>query len=228
MQKLSINLPLKRRLDLSLVRQRGRLDEPLIPSLTELRRIRRGNKISRYFRRIFEHKRIKKILGSNLALVAIASSFVSTSQAAINQSSLDQTEENLVVSAQNQPLNTEKGVIYPVEVVKINQGYAFYHPGVDLDGETGDPVYPVMAGKVEEIQHSRFAYGNAVLINHGNGIKSFYAHLSEVKAEKGQRVTHESEIGTVGSTGWSTGSHLHLEIIENSRTINPFSVLPRF
>jgi len=228
MIKISFSLPLRRRLDLSFVRQRGAIDEPLLPSLTELRKTRSGNKISRYFRHVFEHKRISRVLGSNLALVAIAGSMVSGSQAAADQMSLKTNDEALVLSAPSPTnLTTEHGVIYPVEKVKINQGYRFFHPGIDLDGETGDAIYPVMGGKVEKIERSRFAYGNSILINHGNGVKSLYAHLSKITVAEGQEVNHKTKIGEVGSTGWSTGAHLHLEVYEAGRTINPLSVLPK-
>jgi murein DD-endopeptidase MepM/ murein hydrolase activator NlpD len=226
MLKLSINLPLKRRVDLSLVRERGAVDEPLLISIPELRRTRRGNKLSRYFRHIFEHKSLRKLLGSNLALVAIAGTLVSGNQAVLANSDLE-AENAAVITVQTPPLNTEQGVIYPVQKVKINQGYRFFHPGVDLDGETGDAVRPIMAGKVEKIERARFAYGNSIIINHGNGIKSRYAHLSKIAVVEGQKVTHTTEIGQVGSTGWSTGSHLHLEVYEGERTINPLSVLPK-
>ena len=76
MIRLSINLPTKRRLDLHLVKKRKDLDNtPLLPNLGEIRRTRNGNKISRYFRHIFEQKRIKRLLGINLAMFAIVTSF---------------------------------------------------------------------------------------------------------------------------------------------------------
>lgn len=226
MIKTSINLPLKRRLDFVLIRQRGTVDEPLLPSLEELKRTRRGNKASRYFRHIFEHKSIRKVLGSNLAVLAIAGSVISGNQAVLANSNLE-AETTAIITTTTPPLETEKGVIYPVAKIKINQGYRLFHPGIDLDGETGDPVYPIMGGQIETVERTRFAYGNSVIINHGNGIKSRYAHLSKIEVQEGQKVTHITEIGQVGSTGWSTGSHLHLEVYEGGRTINPLSVLPK-
>ena len=83
-----------------------------------------------------------------------------------------------------------------------------------------------MAGKVEAISRSRYAYGNAIIIDHGNQITSLYAHLSEIKVKKDEEVNLKTEIGKVGSTGHSSGAHLHLEIRDQQRPINPYVILP--
>ena len=64
-----------------------------------------------------------------------------------------------------------------------------------------------------------------MLINHGSGFKSLYAHLGKIVVLPGDEVDKNTVIGTVGSTGWSTGSHLHLEVYENDRTFNPLTIL---
>ena len=121
---------------------------------------------------------------------------------------------------------TERSVRYPVESVQITQGYKIYHPGLDFEGETGDSVYPVMLGVVEDISHSRLGYGNALIINHGGEITSLYAHLSKIEVEIDQNISTDTIIGEVGSSGTSSGDHLHLEIRENGKPINPYSILP--
>ena len=70
-------------------------------------------------------------------------------------------------------------------------------------------------------------YGNAILINHGSGFLSLYAHLSKILVKKDDIVTNQTVIGKIGATGRAFGDHLHLEIYENGKTINPLSVLPR-
>lgn len=223
MIRLSFNLP-KYRLSVQIAKRRASaLEEPLLPELEEIQNIRSGSKISRFFRHIFEHKNIKKILGANLAFMLIAGSLIPGNILAQNES----IQEEMVLTVPNTPLTTEKGVQSPVSTVKINQGYRFFHPGVDLGGKTGDSVRPIMRGKVEEIQYSRFAYGNAILVNHGNSITSLYAHLSEIEVEPGQEVGKEDIIGKMGSTGHSSGPHLHLEIHERGRPINPSTILPK-
>lgn len=220
MIRLSINLPTKRRLDLKLVKSRKRSDdEPLLPSLGKILRVRKGSKISRFFRHIFEHKKIKKIFGANLAILAFLTTFIPTS------ANFDIKTEEASVTEAPIVIKTETGVQYPVEDIKITQGYTFFHPGIDFDGITGDPVYPISSGKVESISYSRFAYGNAVIVNHGNKTYSMYAHLSRITVDKGEQVNNGTKIGEIGATGRSFGDHLHLEVIENGKKINPLAIL---
>lgn len=226
MTKLTLNLPHGYRLAVNFSKSRVKpaVGQNFIPRMADIRRFRSGNKFSRVFRHIFEHNSFKKILGSNLALAAIATSAF---QVVPVNAKNDLSSIGNVTQSEAVLIKTLPGIQYPLANVKINQGYKFYHPGLDLEGITGDPVKPVMAGKVEYTQYSRFAYGNAVIVNHGNGITSLYAHLSKINVQKGQDVANDTVIGLVGSTGRSTGDHLHLEIRDNGVAINPLSVLPR-
>lgn len=103
------------------------------------------------------------------------------------------------------------------------------HQGVDLVGKGSKHIYPVNAGAVENVGFDSGGYGNFVIINHGNGYWSLYAHMSQVYVKKGQNVTATTIVGVEGSTGHSTGSHLHLEIRKgsnsNSNVINPMTFL---
>ena len=228
MIRYSLNLSPRHRLHLQVVKTRPTplvsQDGPLIPSISMIKRFRSGNLFSRFFRHIFEHNKINRVLGTNLAIAVIASSVIKTPTLANSEISFEDTPM-VIFKADEANLTTEKGIHYPVEKIKINQGYQFFHPGIDLEGESGDPVHPIMGGKVEAIQHSRFAYGNAVIVNHGNDITSLYAHLSKIEVNEGDSVEMDSIIGKVGSTGRSTGSHLHLEIREGTKTVNPISIL---
>jgi len=221
MIKITLNLP-KHRLHLSLAKRRGgSVEEPLFPEFETIKNFRTGNKISRYFRHIFEHKDIRKLLGTNLALVLIASSFAPTNVFA------DAEAEQNVVGEATTPLVTERSAQYPTETVRITQGYRLFHPGLDLDGLTGDPIRPIKAGRIEAISRSRYAYGNAVVIDHGNKITSLYAHLSKILVVEGQEVTTNTVIGEMGATGRASGDHLHLEIRDHGVAVNPVTVLPR-
>ncbi len=216
---ISFRLPSRYCLNISLVKKRKiRDEEPLLPDLGKVLRSKKGNKISRYFRLLFENNKIKKIIGTNLTVLIIASSFVP-----VSASNLESTEVNSISS--QTVLNTETGTQHPVNNVKITQGYRFYHPGIDLDGITGDPIYPIMAGKVERVEYSLFGYGKVVIIAHSSTTKSLYAHLSKIDVSEGQEVTKETKIGEMGATGRAFGDHLHLEIYENGHTINPLSIL---
>lgn len=221
MLKLSLNLP-KYRLNIAFAKRRGPLfTEPILPDMEDISNIKKGHKISRFFRHVFEHKSIRRILGTNLAIAFIVSTFAPTgSLAAI-------ATEDVVIEETNTPLTTKRNVRYPVEDFRVTQGYRFFHPGLDVDGVIGDKIYPIRDGVVEAISLSRFAYGNAVIINHGEGITSLYAHLSKIYVSNGQDVTTNTVIGEMGDTGRSSGDHLHLEIRDEGRAINPYSVLPK-
>jgi murein DD-endopeptidase MepM/ murein hydrolase activator NlpD len=101
-----------------------------------------------------------------------------------------------------------------------------YHKGVDLVG-ANKHIYPVNNGTVVYVKSLNSGYGNHILINHGNGVWSLYAHLSKVYVKPGQSVNKNTILGVEGSSGRSTGSHLHLEIrkSESGSQINPVSFL---
>jgi len=222
MIRLSLDLPIKRRLHVEIVRRRESASEqPLLPSFGSIKRIKKGSKLSRYFRHIFEHKNIKRIFGANIALLIAASTIYPTH--ANFQTAPDQ---NVIVQEAN-ILTTQKGIQYPLSPVKITQSYKLYHPGIDLDGVTGDPVKPIMEGKVAALDYSKYAYGNAILIDHGNSITSLYAHLSQILVKVGQDVNMDTIIGKVGATGHAFGDHLHLEVRDHGIPFNPILVLPR-
>jgi len=116
----------------------------------------------------------------------------------------------------------------PLEFNYMSQGFSSFHPAIDLATKYGTSIKPIKAGVVKEAGYSPFGYGNEVLINHGDGMESLYAHLSKIEVKTGDEVTVDSEIGLVGTTGHSTGPHLHLEIHQNGKSINPLTILPSF
>jgi len=85
------------------------------------------------------------------------------------------------------------------------------HNGVDIDASHGAPVFPVRDGEVI-FAGSRGGYGKLVIVEHGDGLQSWYAHLADVDVEEGEWLGGGQALGTVGSTGRSTGPHLHLEM----------------
>jgi len=183
-------------------------------------RAKKGNKFSRYFRLLFENERIKKVIGTNLAVLIIASSLLPTPTSGSQEADVNSISSPLV-------LNTEEGIQFPLKDIKITQSFRFYHAGVDFDGVTGDAIYPIMAGIVSKVEYSRFNYGKSVIISHGEEIESLYAHLSKIEVVEGQEVTKETKLGEMGATGRAFGDHLHLEIHENGNTINPLTILSR-
>lgn len=94
------------------------------------------------------------------------------------------------------------------------------HQGIDFEGTYRDTVYSTGAGFVETASYFG-GYGRCVIINHGKGYKTMYAHLSKIYVVKNEYVDDHHKIGRIGNTGHSTGAHLHYEIIENDISINP-------
>lgn len=107
----------------------------------------------------------------------------------------------------------------------ITQRYAWYHPGLDIANRGIPMVVAADAGKVEFAGWDSSGYGNMVLINHGNGFKTRYGHLSQIMVISGQNVGRGSAIGRMGSTGRSTGPHTHFEIYLNGTRVNPLNYL---
>lgn len=98
-----------------------------------------------------------------------------------------------------------------------------FHEGVDFSIPTGTDVYVTGDGLVVEAGRSKGGYGNVVIVDHGFGYKTMYAHLQEIKVRVGQRVTRGEIIATSGSTGKSTSPHLHYEVWKNNKPIDPIN-----
>jgi murein DD-endopeptidase MepM/ murein hydrolase activator NlpD len=101
------------------------------------------------------------------------------------------------------------------------RGAAAMHAGIDLAGPTGTPIHATADGIVREAAWNNGGYGRLIKIDHGRGIETRYAHLSSMSVSAGQRVTRGQVIGRMGSTGRSTGSHLHYEVRIDGRAVNP-------
>jgi len=95
------------------------------------------------------------------------------------------------------------------------------HTGMDFSAKTGTPIYATGDGKISKVRRSRRGYGNHVIIDHGYGYKTLYAHMNKYSVKKGQKVKRGEVIGYVGSTGTSVAPHLHYEVHKDGRKINP-------
>ena len=95
------------------------------------------------------------------------------------------------------------------------------HWGTDFSAPTGTPIYATGDGKVIKYKRSRAGYGNHIIIDHGYGYQTLYAHMSKVDVRRGQKVKRGDIIGYIGSSGRSTAPHLHYEVIKDGRKINP-------
>ena len=109
---------------------------------------------------------------------------------------------------------------------EITQGYNENNHGLDISGSFGDQIKASRTGKVEKIINSEGPYGLHVIVDHGNGYETLYAHCSKVVVTEGKMVFNGEKIAEIGSTGNnSTGNHLHFEIRINSKTVDPISYL---
>lgn len=193
--------------------------ESLVQLLPETRT---SNPLSKLLRPVMEHKRIRAIFGANLAGAMILVGSVSTASIeGMNQ------EPELVALPENQVvIATEERFQLPVELIGVSQGYGRFHPGVDMRASLKSQVLAVSKGTVKETEKSRWGYGHQVVVEHPGNLTSRYAHLDQIEVKVGDEVGLDTVIGTIGLTGWTSGPHLHLEIYQDGKAINPLSVVP--
>ncbi|WP_052350591.1 M23 family metallopeptidase [Paenibacillus gorillae] len=103
-------------------------------------------------------------------------------------------------------------------------GKATFHAGIDIAGNTGDPVFSAANGIVEESGFSS-SEGNHIVIDHGNGLRSVYMHLKQIEAREGDTIVRGEKIGLLGSTGRSSGPHLHFQVMQRDEAVNPLNYL---
>lgn len=104
--------------------------------------------------------------------------------------------------------------------------YESWHTGIDLDSRSGTTLYAAASGKV--IRTNRGwggGYGNHIIIDHGDGFQTLYGHMASFSVSSGQWVNQGQVLGIMGSTGWSTGVHVHFEIRKNGSAVNPMNYL---
>ena len=104
--------------------------------------------------------------------------------------------------------------------------YPHFHTGLDIAAPFGTTVVAAADGVVVAVGHSRVGYGNYVVIAHGGGIMTLYGHLLETNVDVGNKVVRGQRVGLEGSTGWSTGPHVHFELRVNDAVIDPLPYLP--
>lgn len=115
--------------------------------------------------------------------------------------------------------------IWPA-VGQIAQYFSWYHPGLDISNLAGGSIHVSDSGTVTVAGWpDNYGYGNRVVVDHGNGFTTLYAHMSAIYVSVGQKVAKGDVLGMMGSTGRSTGTHLHIEIRKNGSNLNPLSLL---
>ena len=119
---------------------------------------------------------------------------------------------------------------YPTSYRNVSAGYpnyssGAYHGGIDFPCPTGTPVYAADSGYVSLVKYLNYSYGRYIIINHGNGISTLYAHNSEICVKQGEAVEKGQLIAYSGSTGNSSGPHCHFEVRVNGTRVNPWNYL---
>lgn len=130
------------------------------------------------------------------------------------------------LAAQNIPVEDlgSSQFIWPASG-QMAQYFSWYHPGLDISNLSGGPIYAADSGTVTVAGWDGSGYGNTIVINHGNGYTTRYAHMSALYVSAGQQVSKGNVIGAMGSTGRSSGTHLHIEIRRDGVAQNPLSFL---
>ena len=138
---------------------------------------------------------------------------------------LDQLEQGTVAIPSTEPVrgtNFTSGYGVRSDPFK---GRAAMHAGIDLAGPIGTPIYATADGTVQRSEYNNGGYGNLVELDHGHGIQTRYGHLSKSMVTAGQKVKRGDMIALMGSTGRSTGSHLHYEVRIDGKAVNPVPFL---
>ncbi|MBI4100628.1 M23 family metallopeptidase [Candidatus Microgenomates bacterium] len=175
-------------------------------------------------RKFLDQKRIKKIVGINLVAIGLLFGILPSGVEAFYNRQIISDLSTIQFTVQE--LTTLKASQFPLKTYDyISQYFSYYHPGIDLSAPFKTPIYPIEKGEVKAIYSLFYDYGRYIVIDHGDGLESLYAHLSSFNVNVGDKVTKESVIGFVGATGRATGSHLHLEIWINGKALNPLEVL---
>lgn len=118
---------------------------------------------------------------------------------------------------------TSGGWVWPTTTKHISQYFKWGHTGLDIDNRSRPPVFAAQGGTVE-FRGWLGGYGNLIILNHGNGLTTYYAHLDAFYVAKGQSVAAGDAIGKMGSTGRSTGPHVHFEVRRGGRPVNPMGM----
>lgn len=154
-------------------------------------------------------------------------------QAQAQEEGQQNSTDNTVTGDTTPSSETTSGTfIWPTTGYTISSSYGYrihpifgtqkFHAGIDIAVSSGQPIYAAASGTVVTAVYSS-SYGYYVMIDHGNGYYTLYAHMTQYIVSNGQSVSQGDVIGYVGSTGWSTGPHLHYEVRVNGSTVDPMS-----
>lgn len=179
--------------------------------------------VSRFCRQLFEDQKAHLYWGISLSmLILLTNSLISNTNTLAYANSRPQV---INIAVNEELVTTQTNYRQPVDGV-LTQGFHWYHRAIDVAAAENKPVFPIADGKIITTEYLAWGYGHLVLIDHGEGIQSLYAHFNNILVKPGDQVTKTTILGGIGLTGWTTGPHLHLEIYDHGVAINPQEVLP--
>jgi murein DD-endopeptidase MepM/ murein hydrolase activator NlpD len=177
------------------------------------------------------YKHLENINNSELVIESTKRIDLLEKQLYVQSKSFDEVYE---MAKQKEKMLASIPAIQPVsnkELKRMASGYGHrihpiyktrkFHAGMDFTAPTGTDVYATGNGKVISVKRSRRGFGNHIVIDHGYGYETVYAHMNEFNVRKGQNIKRGEIIGYVGSTGTSTAPHLHYEVHKNGKAVNP-------
>lgn len=174
------------------------------------------SRLGHFLRRFVPLNRIRRILGIFLIVLGLGTiGFYSTRNIG------GSLGVNVISPQPIIDVTTKSSTQVPIEYSYESRGFSWFHSGADLVAPTGTAVFPIMTGTVEAVNHDLVDYGTHVIVSHGQGYESIYGHLSKAEVTVGQQLDLGTELGKSGSTGFSTGPHLHLEVRYNGVAIDP-------
>ena len=166
----------------------------------------------------FDKKIFARLFGVQIAGLATVMSLVVYPTHAFDYNMAQTQSENLIPVV----VTTNDEYSFPLTMtLGMSQGFGLLHPGVDLRAPVGTQVKSIDMGVVVEVEKMKSGYGHFVRIAHSGIVSSLYAHLDKVIVVAGQKVDKGEQIGTVGMTGWTTGPHLHFEVHQGNRAVDP-------
>jgi len=193
-------------------------------NISIFRTIRGRQVISLWASRIFESSAVKRVFGLNLvAAVFVAGVITPQADNLLSKMQIEGQTQSTPVAAN---ITTKTTLEMPLVDFRLSQTFTYYHPGIDMVAPESTPIYAIESGDVEFAGNVFFGFGKNVVIRHKHDLKSLYAHMSQVNVKNGQQIERGQLIGKVGSTGWSSGNHLHLEIYHKGVPTNPLEILP--
>ncbi|MEI6690710.1 MAG: M23 family metallopeptidase [bacterium] len=184
---------------------------------------KRSNPVSAVLRILFEKKSSRKFLGSQLIALTMVSSIVALPTHAFDY---EVSHPQFVDGSSLIPVTTETTYVNPaIRELGISQKYGKFHPGIDIRAPRGSDIIAIADGVVIEATYVANGYGKHVRILHEGNVITLSAHMDQMTVKAGEKVTKGQKIGIIGMTGWTTGPHLHFEVSQDGKYLDPLQVV---